>query len=186
MHSECIPRSLFILRSPSSAVALLRRMDRLPVLRFDMLRTGRNSLLWTAGCGGRAAGIFNYEWKIRFPWKRNFFTNYVFYILGTLFISLNWVIFHQSKERPLAFIFISLNWVIFHQSKGLSPSFHRKNWARLIQKIYPVKSLKGAAKLHFTGWMKWTSWLARSVPERWKQSAIRRLSLKYQSKIRPP
>lgn len=27
----------------------------------------------------------------------------------------------------------------------------RKNWARLIQKIYPVKSLKGAAKLHFTG-----------------------------------
>jgi len=27
----------------------------------------------------------------------------------------------------------------------------RKNWARLIQKIYPMKSPKGAAKLHFTG-----------------------------------
>jgi len=34
---------------------------------------------------------------------------------------------------------------------ALSAGDFRKNWARLIQKIYPVKSPKGEAKLHFTG-----------------------------------
>jgi hypothetical protein len=36
------------------------------------------------------------------------------------------------------------------ESEGSSKEY-RKNRARLIQKIYPVKSLKGATKLHFTG-----------------------------------
>jgi hypothetical protein len=36
------------------------------------------------------------------------------------------------------------------ESEGPTKEY-KKNWARLIQKIYPVKSPKGAAELHFTG-----------------------------------
>jgi hypothetical protein len=42
-------------------------------------------------------------------------------------------------------------WVPCILEANKSSKEYRKNWARLIQKIYPVKSPKGAAKLHFTG-----------------------------------